>query len=348
MKKSLQRVLALAAVMLACLLSGGCTEILIIKYAYSQITKDDPLSCSDLNSVQRAFNPRCGAYRPGSLLAKDVAAPGLEQCPLSLAAREPRFWPLLPELLAKGAQPEACVVAPMVALARSEPCPDFSHASPAELTSLRWLADADSRAIDRDVTHMLSCPSAVAVGLDSVLTNWQAAGLLPARGLWFNPLAALHPGYLHSPFARGLEEAGHSAATGAGNGNGGFEEALRLGDLAALDWWLARAPELANQVPPADAHHSAWVPLARVAGPRFSPDAATQERVVDYLLTHGADPMRHLPHDPGQTALGYAIAVKSPVAARMQQSVEGAQTLAVMSPALDEASVLTPALNAAP
>ena len=55
----------------------------------------------------------------------------------ALAVREPAFWPMLPELIAKGASPEACNTAPWVALAQANPCPDFSHAAPAQLDSLR-------------------------------------------------------------------------------------------------------------------------------------------------------------------------------------------------------------------
>lgn len=319
---SLQRAATLAALSLAALLSSGCTTTAIALYAYDKLTEGDPKPCSKVSSVERALSTRCGTYQPGSLLTKDVTAPGLEQCPLTMAARDPRFWPVLPELVAKGAQPEVCTVPPLVALARAHAadgnCPDFSRATAEQIGALRWLAEADSRSIDHDVTRMLSCPSARAAKLDSVLDAWLAQGLLPAKGLWFSPLAAVHPDYLESDFVHHAEAAGHSAR--GGSAAGGYEEALRLGNLKALDWWLERVPELVNQVPSPGAGRTAWVPLARVANPQFMAGAQAQARVTDYLLAHGADPSRRLPHDPTQSALSYAQSIKSPVAPRLEQA----------------------------
>lgn len=319
---TLQRATVLAVLAFAALLGSGCTTTAIAIYAYEKLTEGDPKPCYQVSSVERALSARCGStgYKPGSLLTKDVTDHGLEQCPLTLAARDPRYWPVLPELVAKGAQPETCTVAPLVALARANAttgyCPDFRRASTDELNALRWLAEADSRSIDHDVTRMLSCPSARAAGLDSVLDGWLAQGLLPARGLWFSPLAAVHPDYLDSNFVRRAEAQGHTAR--AGVAGGGYEEALRQGNLKALDWWLVRAPELVNQVPSPSAGRVAWVPLARVAGPNFMADTQAQLRVTDYLLAHGADPSRTLPHDPTLSALSYARVVKSPVAPRLE------------------------------
>lgn len=319
-----QRAAALSALLLAAVLGSGCTTTAIVLYAYDKLTEGDPKPCRQVNTVERALSARCGAYEPGSLLTKDVTASGLEQCPLTLAARNPQFWPVLPELVAKGAQPEICHTAPLVALARAhvknDTCPDFGRATTAQLNALRWLAEADARSIDQDVTRMLSCPSARAAGLDTVLDGWLAQGLLPARGLWFSPLAAVHPDYLDSDFARNAEAAGHTARAGAAAG--GYEEALRLGHLKALDWWVSRVPELVNQVPAQRTGRTAWVPLARVAGPQFNIDTAAQARTVDYLLAHGADPSRHLPHDPAESVLSYARAVKSPVALRLEQAAQ--------------------------
>lgn len=322
---SLQRAASVAALTLAALLGSGCTTTAIALYAYDKLTEGDPKSCSKVSSVERALSTRCGTYQPGSLLTKDVTAPGLEQCPLTMAARDPRFWPVLPELVSKGAQPEACTVTPLVALARASEnnCPDFSRATAPQLSALRWLAEADSRAIDYDVTRMLSCPSARAAGLDSVLDTWLAQGLLPAKGLWFSPLAAVHPDYLESDFVRRAEAQGHSARAAAAAG--GYEEALRLGNLKALDWWLVRVPELVNQVPSPSAGRTAWVPLARVAGPQFMADAQAQVRVTDYLLAHGADPSRRLPHDPTLSVMSYAQSVKSPVTSRLEEAVTTAR-----------------------
>ena len=69
-----------------------------------------------LNSVERALQSRCGKFEEGSLVTKDVLASGLNVCPLTLAARDPQFWPVLPELLARGALPERCEQAPLQAL----------------------------------------------------------------------------------------------------------------------------------------------------------------------------------------------------------------------------------------
>lgn len=319
---TLQRAAMLGALALAALLGSGCTTTAIVLYAYDKLTEGDPKPCYQVSSVERALTARCGSYQPGSLLTKDVTAHGLEQCPLTMAAREPRYWPVLPELVAKGAQPETCTVAPLVALAQAHAaqghCPDFTRASSAERDALRWLAEADSRSIDHEVTRMLSCPSARSAGLDKVLDHWLAQGVLPAKGLWFSPLAAVHPDYLDSDFVRRAEAQGHSARAGAAAG--GYEEALRLGHLQALDWWHARVPELVNQVPSPRAGRTAWVPLARVANPQFMADAGAQARVADYLLAHGADPVRRLPHDPTQSVLTYAVAIKSPIALRLQEA----------------------------
>src|SRR5204863_1830933 len=157
-----------------------------------------------LNSVEQALSGRCGPYQAGSLLTKDVLASGLPRCPVAIAARDPRFWPVLSELLSKGASPEACDEAPLVALAQASPCPDFTAASAESLAALRWLADADAHAIHHDVVRMLSCPKAREAGLSTVLDGWLAQGQLPTRGLPFGPLGALDPTALGSPLALAL------------------------------------------------------------------------------------------------------------------------------------------------
>ena len=140
--------------------SAGCAAKAVLAHAIDKVTEGDPTPCRRLNTVERALSPRCGAYQPGSLLTKDVTASGLPRCPLTLAARDAAFWPMLPELLSKGAAPEACDTPPLVALAQASPCPDFSRASPEALGALRWLAQADAHAIHHDVVRMLSCPAA--------------------------------------------------------------------------------------------------------------------------------------------------------------------------------------------
>jgi len=316
--KHLLRAAAALALAIGSLLASGCTTTLVVMHVYDKITEGDPTSCYKLNSVDRALQSRCGAFVPGSLQAKDVAASGLPVCPLALAARDPQFWPVLPELIAKGATPEVCREAPWVALAQANPCPDFARATPPQLQSLRWLAEADSRAIHHDVVRVLSCPSARVAGLDRVLDTWAAQDQLPSRGLAFGPLSALHPSHLGSPLSLALEARGHTAAGSLGSYSGqlapGFEEALRTGNFAALDWWLQRVPTLANRAPPSNGGQLPWLPLARALTPAFIPDATQRHDTVVYLLAHGADPWRQLPHDPTKTVVAYAQQLKSPMA----------------------------------
>ena len=318
---TLHRLLAALALGMGALLSGGCTTTLVAIHVYDKLTEGDPTSCHRLNSVDRALQQRCGSFVAGSLKAEDIHASGLPVCPLAVAAREPAFWPVLPELIAKGATPEACSTPPWVALAQAHPCPDFSRARPAELQALRWVAEADARALHHDAVRVLSCPNARAVGLDRVLDDWVAQDQMPAGLLAFGALGALHPSHLGSPLARALEARGHTAAAalGAYDGQlpGGYEEALRSGDFAALDWWLQRVPALANRAPPSNHNQLAWVPLARVLTPSFMPDAALQRQTVAYLIAHGADPDRALPHDPGQTVRTLAVKMKSPLVAAL-------------------------------
>jgi hypothetical protein len=313
----LQRLAVGIALVLSSLLTGGCTTTLVLMHVHQKLTEGDPTPCVLLNSVDRALQARCGPFVPGSLQAKDVAAASAAACPLMLAARDSRFWPVLPELLERGAQPEHCERSPIVELAQAQPSPDFAAASPASLQAIRWLAVADARAIHHDVVRSLSCPSARTAGLHSVLDDWQAQGLLPPGELSFSPLGALHPSHLGSTLAQRLEAQGHHARAALDSFDGhqapGFEEALRNGDWEALDWWLARLPELVNRVPASRPNQLPWIPLARVLTPSFVPDAAQQRGTVDYLLAHGADPWQRLPHEQSQTVLGFARQLKSPL-----------------------------------
>jgi hypothetical protein len=315
--KTLHRLAAVLALAAGSLLTSGCTTTLVMMHVYDKLTDGDPTSCFKLNTVERAFQQRCGPYLAGSLATKDIAASGLPICPLTLATREPAFWPMLPELIAKGATPEACITAPWVALAQANPCPDFSRATPAQLGSLRWLAEVDAHAIHHDVVRTLSCPNARLAGLDGVLDRWQAQEQLRARELPFGMFSALHPTHLNSQLSRTLEAHGHTAAAGLGAYNGmlrpGFEEALRTGNFEALDWWVQRVPSLVNRAPPSHSEQIAWVPLARVITPAFIADPALQRDVAVYLLAHGAEPWRSLPHDPSQTVVSLAVKLKSPL-----------------------------------
>lgn len=327
-----RRSLLLAGV-LALGLSSGCTTTslllsaagvatdssvpwAIVKHVHGKLTEGDPTPCVRLNSVQRALDERCGEFVPGSLTNEDIQHSGLSTCPLTVAARDPQFWPVLPELLAKGAQPERCSRSPLVALAAAQPCPAFEGAAPDQLRALAWLAEADGRAIDHDVVRLLSCPSARLAGLDKVLDKWQAQGDLPVGTLGFSPLGALHPEHLDSALARALEAQGHTAQAALGAYAGalpsGFELALRGNHWHALDWWLARAPQLANRVPPAQGNQLPWLPLARVLAPNFLEHPDAQTEMVEYLMAHGANPWQRLPAEPGRSIVHLAMELKSP------------------------------------
>jgi hypothetical protein len=317
----LQRAAAGLALAIGSLLASGCTTAVVVMHVYDRVTEGDPTPCIKLNTVDRALQERCGPYQVGSLVTKDVTHSGLPICPLTLAARNPEFWPVLPELIAKGATPESCTVSPWVALAQANACPDFSRASPAALQSLRWLAEADAGAIQHDVVRALSCPRARTAGLDNVLDQWAANGQLQRGQIAFGPHGALHPSHLNSTLSRTLETQGHTAQAALGAHGGrlasGFEEALRTSDFAALDWWLARVPTLANRAPPTNGNQLPWVPLARVLTPSFMPDPDQQRETVVYLLAHGANPWRSLPHDPNQTVVSFARQLKSPLVATL-------------------------------
>ncbi|HEV7913325.1 MAG TPA: hypothetical protein VGP22_06130 [Albitalea sp.] len=329
-------------------ISAGCAATAMLRHAVDKVTEGDPTPCHKLNSVERALNPRCGAYQAGSLLTKDVTASGLPRCPLTLAARDAAFWPMLPELLSKGASPESCDVPPLVALAQASACPDFSKASADSLQALRWLAEADARAIHHDVVRMLSCPNARDAGLATVLDGWLAQGQLPARGLTFGALGALHPTHLGSPFARALESDGHSARAALGAYVGqlppGFDVALRAGDRVALDWWLDRVPELANRVPARQRNQLPWLPLARVVTPSYLAQPQQQAELVAYLMSRGADPWNHLPHEPGQSVIAYARKLNSPALALLEAPVRAAAAL----PAVGAAAIGSVAAVTAP
>ncbi|HEX6704032.1 MAG TPA: hypothetical protein VF169_04660 [Albitalea sp.] len=319
-------------------ISAGCAATAVLMHALDKATEGDPTPCHKLNSVERALSARCGEYRPGSLLTKDVIASGLPVCPLTIAARDPSLWPVLPELLSKGASPEACTAAPLAALAQANACPDFGRAAPESVSALRWLAEADSRSIQHDVVRMLSCPNARDAGLATVLDSWLDQGQLPVRGLNFGVLGALHPSHLDSRFARVLEAQGHTARAGLGAFAGqlpaGFDAALRDGNRVALDWWLDRAPELANRVPARQANQLPWLPLARVITPSYLAQPQQQAELVGYLILRGADPSRHLPHDPGQTVVGYARQLKSPALALLDPASRTTTAAAVGASAM--------------
>ena len=289
----------------------------IVKHLHGKLTEGDATPCQRLDSVQRALNPRCGAFVPGSIRSADIRNAALPECALATVVRDPRLWAALPELLDKGALPEACARSPLVELAQLQSCPDFASAPPSVVRSLKWLAEADGRAVHHDVVRMLSCPAARTAGLDAVLVQWLAQGDLEPGRLAFAPLGALHPDYLISAFARDLEARGHTARDALGGYDGtqprGFEEALRTSHWAALDWWLSRAPELANRVPPTQGNQLPWVPLARVLVPSFLASPESQAPTIEFLMARGANPWQKLPFDSGSSVVQYARVLKSPM-----------------------------------
>ncbi len=291
----------------------------VVKHVHGRLTEGDDPPCQRLDSVQRALNVRCGPFVPGSVKPQDLRNARLQGCVLTVATREPRFWAALPEFIEKGASPEACERSPLVELAQANACPDFAAASAGELRALRWLAEADSRAVQHDVMRMLGCPNARLAGLDSVLATWLAQGALEPGALGFGALGALHPDLLATPLARTLEARGHTAQAALGGHDGqlpgGFELALRESHWAALDWWLARAPELANRVPATQSRQLAWAPLERALRPGFLAHPETQRDLVAFLMARGADPSRKLFYDASRSIAQHARATDSPLTA---------------------------------
>lgn len=351
----LHRRLARAGLALAGLaLTAGCTTTSLViglvgvstdtsipwavaKHVHAQLIEGEPRPCIQLNSVQRALSPRCGDFVAGSIVARDIDSTGFAECPLGLAARDPRLWPVLPELLRKGASTRSCPVPPLLELARAQPCPDFGVASVPVLAAARELALGDPRSVHHDVMRMLSCPRASAAGLDTVLDDWWGRGWLQPGAHAFSPLGALHPHALGGRFSDQLEQGGHKARDALGSYNGrlsaGFEEALRTADHRALDWWFARLPGLVREVPPKEGNQLPWLPLARVLVPSFLEDPQTQRELVDHLLSRGADPRQRLPANPDQSVQAFARQLKSPVAALLDPSSRSSadQRMAVMA-----------------
>lgn len=302
----------------------------VVKHLHGQLTEGDERPCVLLTSVQRAVSARCGPFVPGSVQAADIEHTGFAECALTLATRDPQLWPVLPELLAKGARVEACRESPLVRLAQREACPDFAKATAQVRASLVQLAMTDRRAIHHDTMRMLSCPSARQAGLDTVIAEWRVRGAVAPGAVSFSPLDALHPDALATSLSEAFEADGHSARAALGPYEGrlraGFEEALRTSHWAALDWWLQRVPELANRVPPRQGNQLSWLPLARVLVPTFLADPGRQREMVEFLLARGADPHQRLPANPDQTIAAYARVMKSPMLAVLEKPAERAET----------------------
>jgi len=300
----------------------------LVKYAHQQLTEGDDRPCAMLNSAQRAVAARCGPFRPGSIDRSDIGHTGYAECELTLATRDPALWPALPELLQKGARLDACTESPLVALARRDACPVFDGAPEDTLHALETMALADPRAVQHDSMRMLTCPHARRAGLDRIVEAWRVSGALRPGTVAFGPLGALHPDALvSSPLAAALEADGHRARDALGGYQGtlrpGFEEALRTSHWAALEWWLAREPSLAKEVPPTQGDQLRWIPLQRVLLANFLDRPDTQADMVTFLLAHGASPQQRLPSNPSQTVLAFARMLKSPSVALMEAPADG-------------------------
>jgi hypothetical protein len=295
----------------------------IVKHVHDKMVEGGPVPCYRLDSLERALAPQCAPYAPGLIRSDDMAGRRLPLCPLAMAAREPRTWPVLAELIDKGAMPETCARAPLVELAQAQGCPDFNAATPASRRSLRWLAQADARSVHHDTVRMFTCPQAVAAGLHEVVEQWVAQGAMPPGRIGFSPLSALHPDFVGTALSDQLEAQGHQARHGLdpydGTQRSGFEEAFASAHFAALDWWFDRVPALANRVPPPQGNQLPWLPLARALQPQGLDQADQQEAMLRFLLARGADPKRKLPQRPDTTVQRLAREIGSPHAALLEQ-----------------------------
>jgi hypothetical protein len=296
----------------------------IVKHLHAKLIEGDPTPCGALEPVERALSPRCGEFVAGSLEHSNVAASAFGACALATAAGDERLWPALPELLERGARPDACVQPALIALAQANDCPDLSATTAEVLDAFVTLAQTDPRSVHHDVVRWLSCPASRAAGLGSVLDDWLAAGVLNAGVLPFSPLGALDPSALDTPLASALEARGHTARAAfgsyVGQRNNGFEEALRTSDWAALDWWLGREPGLARRVP---GQQLDWLPLARVLIPGFLAAPDSRADMVGFLIARGADPYARLPSDIAQTVIALARSLGSPQLAALEAAPRG-------------------------
>jgi hypothetical protein len=321
------RILGLAGSLAALSLLQGCiTTALIVA---SQI--DLPPACSSLSTVEQALTPRCGGYKTGMLVTKDVNTPFRSDCPLTKFASQSGLWNGLPELIAKGAKPEHCNRAPLVAMADVQACPDFAAMPAPTLAAVRWLAVGDAQSVSAPVLHMLSCPSAKQAGLSDVITTWVAQQSLSPSQVRFSPLSALHPSSLREPWVALLLAGGHKAALAAEQDASAYEHALREGDVPTLQWWTQQAPQLVHRVPAKGVGYVPWLPLARLMTPGFAASDAARQRSLDFLLASGAKPGATLPHDRTETVLSYTRRVQPQLAEHMQNATFGRTTKAVAS-----------------
>jgi hypothetical protein len=284
---------SLGALLLTAQLSGCMTTAVLLAAQYAETL---PTFCTNLSSVERALTARCGTYKTGTLLAKDVNTRVLDACPLTNFARDPAKWHGLPELLTKGAVPERCSEAPLLAMAKATPCPAFTQMSAPTLEAVQWLAVADAASVSGPVLGMLTCPEAQKAGLSSIVAQWVQQGYLHPDKTSFSVLSNIHPSSLGEPWVNDLITAGHRPAQAIATDTSGFESALAQGDVAAITWWTQKVPSLVHRAPAKGAGYVPWLPLARTMSPGFAADDSTRLRTAKLLIERGARLDASLPH----------------------------------------------------
>ncbi len=284
---------SLGALLLTTHLSGCMTTAALVVAQYVETL---PTFCNNLSSVERALTSRCGAYKSGTLLAKDVNARVLDACPLTNFARDPARWHGLPELLTKGAVPERCSEAPLLAMAKTTACPAFTQMPASTLEAVEWLAVADAASVSGPVLSMLTCPEAQKAGLSTLVAQWVQQGYLNPEKTSFSVLSSIHPSSLGEPWVDDLITAGHRPAQAIATDISGFESALAQGDVAAISWWTQKVPSLVHRAPAKGAGYVPWLPLARTMSPGFAADDSSRLRTAKLLIERGARLDASLPH----------------------------------------------------
>jgi hypothetical protein len=225
--------------------------------------------------------------------------------------------------LEKGATSERCARSPLQDLAEVDACPNFQAASPQVLKAFVYLAESDrARNPARRVSHV-QLQQRRAAGLDQVLVGWLDPRRAAGGNALVQPARSARPGNARLALRRELQIAGHSpqrrSTTTTGVLQSGFEEALRTSNWAALEWWFYELPQLLNVAPPSRGAQLPFVPLQRVLLPGYLPDQAAQGEMVKYLLARGANPRQKLPFDPGRNVVGFAMSIRSPMLALLDE-----------------------------
>jgi hypothetical protein len=65
-----------------------------------------------------------------------------------------------------------------------------------------------------------------------------------------------------------------------------------------------------------------------VLNPGFVTPPASQTKVVEFLLAHGADPRKRLPSDPSQSVVDLARTLRSPLLATLEAAPAGGSAAA--------------------